>query len=157
MDDSYNWQGNPLFAGRDQTHPSTSSEPPAPPKRRNVPAAVGRIIGELGLRFRPAAAADLEAHAEAIRLLCEDVSDIPPHLLEIAAKRWVMESRFMPKACELIDLARSALSLETKGTDASLQQLQACCDRLNHISSGRYGWHVVGEAPNRTIAKRNEW
>jgi hypothetical protein len=98
----------------------------------------------------------LQAHAEAIRLLCEDVSDIPPHLLEAAAKAWVRESRFMPKASELVALARGQITGELRGTDNGLRQLQEHCDRLNQMTNGRYGWHVTGEAPNRTICKAGE-
>lgn len=117
---------------------------------------MGRIIGELGLRYRPAAAADLEAHAEMIRLLCEDVADIPPHLLEAAARRWVIDSKFMPRASELIALARGQLSGEIKGSENGVRQLQAHCDRLNAKNNGRDGWHVVGDKPFRTIAKAGE-
>lgn len=40
--------------------------------------------------------------------------------------------------------------------DLAGRQLQDYCDRLNAMNNGRDGWHVVGTAPNRTIAKRNE-
>lgn len=153
---NYDWQDNPALGGRVLIPLSTSSERPEQRRRKSVPPAVARVIGELGLRFRPSVQADLEAHAEAIRLLCEDVADIPVHLLEVAAKRWVIENKFMPKASELIALSRGALSLDTRGTEAGLRQLQAHCDRLNAMNDGRDGWHVVGEAPNRTIAKRDE-
>jgi len=150
------WTANPIFGGRAPIQPSTPYEPHAAPKRPKVPPAVGRIIGELGLRYRPSAQADLEAHAEALRLLMEDVADVPINLLETAAKRWVRENRFMPKASELVALARGHLSIVTQGTDAGIAQLQAHCDRLNNISGARDGWQVVGKAPNRSIAKRNE-
>lgn len=143
---------NPIFEGRVLIHPSTYSEQPGKPKRKNVPPAVGRIIGELGLRYRPAVAADLEAHAEALRLLCEDVSDIPAHLLQAAADRWVRENRFMPKASELVALARGQVSIATRGTDSGLKQLQDHCDRLNRLENGMR-WHVVGEAPNRRVER----
>lgn len=147
------WMENPIFAGRVPTLPSTYSAPRVEPKKRKtVPPVIGRIIGELGLRYRPALAADLEAHAEALRLLSEDVADVPPHLLEDAAKRWVRDNRFMPKASELIALAKGRLSSDIKGTDFGVQQLQAHCDRLFEISKGRQRWEIVGEEPNRTIA-----
>ncbi len=148
------WMDNPIFAGRGPTLPSTSSAPRAEPKKRSVPAAVGRIIGELGLRFRPANAADLEAHAEALRLLTEDVADVPANLLEAAAKRWVRENRFMPKASELVALARGQLSNDVRGTDRALAQLQAHCDMLNRIEKGPRRWVVTGDVPNRRIDER---
>lgn len=147
---------NPIFAGRALTLASTSYEQPAPRKRPKVPPAVGRIIGELGLRYRPSAQADLEAHAEALRLLSEDLHDVPPHLLEDAAKRWVQANRFMPKASELIDMARGQMKTETRGTDHALASLEAHCARLNAMNDGRDGWRVVGQAPNRTIARARE-
>lgn len=151
------WMENPIFAGRVQTLPLTSTARPAEPRKRSVPPAIGRIIGELGLRYRPSVSADLEAHALAIKLLAEDVSDIPPHLLETAAKRWVREQRFMPKASELIALARGELSGEVKGTDAGLRQLQSHCDDLNR--SGVFAsdpWVVLGSAPNRRVGRNSE-
>lgn len=154
--DGYDWTGNPIFGDSGQTLVSISSTPVEKPKHKSFPAAVGRIIGELGLRYRPSVQADLQAHAESIRLLCEDVADIPPHLLESAAKRWVLESKFMPKASELVALARGQLTGEIRGTDHGLRHIQAHCDRLNAMNEGRDGWHVVGEKPNRTIAKRDE-
>lgn len=152
------WMDNPIFAGRALTLPSTSYEQPGEPKprKRAIPAAVGKVIGELGLRYRPTNAQDLEAHAERLRLLTEDVADVPVHLLEVAAKRWVRENHFMPKASELVALARGHVTEQTRGTDFGLQQLQAHCDRLNAMSGGRDGWHVVGDPPNRTVAKRGE-
>ena len=71
--------------------------------------AVKRLIGELGLRYRPSAQADLEAHAAALALLARDVADVPPAYLERAIREWVRERQFMPRANELIDLARSYL------------------------------------------------
>jgi hypothetical protein len=68
---------------------------------------VRRIVGEIGLRFRPTAQTDLEAHAARIALLACDVADIPVHLLRQAANAWVQNSRFMPTASELIEAARS--------------------------------------------------
>lgn len=152
------WMENPIFAGRAPTLPSTYSAPrdEPKPKKRPIPPAVGKVIGELGLRYRPTNAQDLEAHAERLRLLAEDVADIPVNLLEVAAKRWVRENHFMPKASELVDLARGHVTEQTRGTDYGLQQLQAHCDRLNALNGGRDGWHVVGEPGSRTVAKRGE-
>lgn len=153
------WMENPVFADRGRTLPSTFTEPPAPPKKRSAPAAIGRIIGELGLRYRPSATADLEAHAHAIRLLTEDVADIPPHLLEAAAKRWVREQRFMPKASELIAFARGELSGTITGTDAALRQLQGHCDDLNAkpwVQASGDPFVVIGSAPDRRVGRASE-
>lgn len=94
---------------------------------------IGEIIGKLGLRYRPSGAADLEAHAEAIRLLAEDVADVPAQLLDPAARKWAQTSKFMPKASELRELARSIQSDRIKGTDYAGDQLQEHCDKLNAL------------------------
>lgn len=143
---------NPIFAGGVPTLPSTSSAPRSAPRKPSVPPAVGRIIGELGLRYRPSAQADLEAHALALRLLIEDVADVPPHLLEAAAKRWAQESPFMPKASDLIAYAKGQLSGEVRGTDAGERQLLAHCERLNAMKID-WRWEVSGTAPNRQVIR----
>lgn len=106
-----------------QTLPSISSERLASPKKRPiVPAATGRVIAELGLRYRPSVQADLEAHAEALRLLSEDVADVPANYLEAAARKWVRESKFMPKASELIEMARSLVVVRHTDTRTLAQK-----------------------------------
>lgn len=124
------------YADRALTRPSTFSAPPSAPSRPTVavPPVIGEIIGKLGLRYRPSGAADLEAHAEAIRLLAEDCADIPAQLLDAAAKQWARESKFMPKASELRELARQAQADRIKGSDFALQQLEEHCALLNSYS-----------------------
>ena len=66
-----------------------------------------RIILELGLRYRPAAADQLEGHQAKLAALTSDLADLPPPMLERAAQHWVRQSAFMPKASDLLALARS--------------------------------------------------
>lgn len=66
------------------------------------------MIGQLGLRYRPSAQADLEAHAALLALLATDVADIDPRDLDVAIRLHAKQSPFMPKACELIELADTA-------------------------------------------------
>jgi hypothetical protein len=73
---------------------STLSEPRVPPK-------IGKIVGELGLRFRPSAQADMEAHAATLALLAKDLADLDPARLQCAADHWAKTERFMPRAAEL--------------------------------------------------------
>lgn len=75
-----------------------------PEQQRPINPKTARIIAELGLRFRPAAVADLEAHAASLALLTRDVGQCDPDLLERAANQWAQSERFMPKASELIAL-----------------------------------------------------
>jgi len=65
------------------------------------------LIGELGLRYRPASQADLESHAAALALLASDVADVPPDYLARAIAKHVVESPYLPKACDLIRIAKS--------------------------------------------------
>lgn len=143
------------FADRALTPASPSSAPPSAPKprRKVVPPRVGKIVGELGLRFRPAANADLEAHAETIRLLAEDLADVPISLLEAAAGRWATTKPFLPRASELIDLAGEIGASMVRGTQAATDQLQAHCDRLNARDTVNF-WFVAGTAPDRRVESR---
>jgi hypothetical protein len=87
--------------------PTRSSPPSAAPLPRSVPSAVKRIILELGLRYRPAAADQLEAHQAKLAALISDLADLSPPVLERAARHWVRQSAFMPKTSDLLALARS--------------------------------------------------
>jgi hypothetical protein len=73
---------------------------------------VRRIILELGLRYRPASADQLEAHQAKLAALIADLADLPPAMLERAASHWVRQSAFMPKASDLVALARNFASAE---------------------------------------------
>ena len=138
-------------ADRALTHPSTFTAPPVRLQRKkNVPPRVGKVVGELGFRYRPSAQADLEAHAHMIRLLAEDLADVPVSLLETAARRWAARSPYMPKACELRALVEEIAAASIPGTDAALADLQAHCDRLNANGGGMY-WYVTGTAPHRRV------
>jgi hypothetical protein len=99
-----------------------------PEQRKQPSARIARIIGELGLRYRPSAAADLEAHAASLALLTQDVAHMPEDRLEWAAKEWARTERFMPKACELIALCHKPRG----GSDNErMQRLRAACDHAN--------------------------
>jgi hypothetical protein len=85
---------SPAYEDIGPTRRLTSSEQRVPPK-------IARIIGELGLRYRPSAQADLEAHAASLALLARDVADVDPARLECAANHWARTEKFMPRASEL--------------------------------------------------------
>lgn len=87
--------------------PTRSSLPTVQPSKRSVPSAVKRIILELGLKYRPTAADALEGHFAKLTGLMEDLIDIPPEALERACRRWAREQRFLPRACELAEMARA--------------------------------------------------
>lgn len=151
------WMENPVLAGRDQIQLLTSSAPPERPSRpRQAPAAIGRIIAELGLRYRPTSQTDLEAHGEALRLLTMDLADMPPSLLEKAAERWARTERFMPRASELIGVAQSMQRERDAGSDFARRRLQEHCDRLNTMAWCRGQWSVVEKGEALTIARAGE-
>lgn len=104
--------GNPILEPlhrSEQTQQWRSSEGPKPKTEPKIPAAIQRIIGELGLRYRPSATADLEAHAATLALLCRDLADLPPHLLERAAREWAVRSPYLPKASDLAGMCRDLM------------------------------------------------
>ncbi|OYW14916.1 MAG: hypothetical protein B7Z46_01705 [Hydrogenophilales bacterium 12-64-6] len=118
-----------------------------------MPPAVAKVVAELGFRYRPNAQADLEAHAHTLRLLTEDLADVPISLLEAAASRWATTKPFLPRASEMIELAREIAASMTSGTQAAADQLQAHCDRLNAISRHRE-YFITGTAPDRRVESR---
>lgn len=65
------------------------------------------MISELGFRYRPTSQADLEAHAAALALLASDLYDMPPHILQKAINKHVLESPYLPKAFDLVKIAKS--------------------------------------------------
>lgn len=95
------------FAVAGQTRQLTCTETPSAERPRKVPPAVQKLISELGFRYRPTSHADLEAHAAALALLSVDLIDMPPHLLAKAINKHVTESPFLPKASDLIKLAKT--------------------------------------------------
>jgi len=92
------------YAARVQTLPSTCGDRPSPNSKPSVPASIRLLVADLGLRYQPRAAADLEAHAGKLALLATDLADCDPALLDAAIQRWARSSVWMPRASELIDL-----------------------------------------------------
>lgn len=131
---------SPAYEELGPTQRLTSYEQPN--ERKKPSARIARIIGELGLRYRPSAAADLEAHAASLALLTQDVAHMPEDQLERAAQEWARTQRFMPKASELIALCHKP----RYGTDPEkMERLRQGCEQGNaHLASiGRTDVHWV--------------
>lgn len=142
----------PTFEGRVLTLDSTCYEQPEQPRRRAVPPVIGEIIAKLGLRYRPlSGGADLEAHAEALILLAEDCADMPPPLLDAAARRWAREAKWMPKASELREMARVINSERRTAAAHPDSRLQGHCDLLNN-----YGWVRASGDPYVVVGRPGE-
>jgi hypothetical protein len=100
MDDNSNLTA---FEELGPTRPSIYSD-----KQTQNLAQIKRLVAHLGLRYRPSAQADLEAHAALLALLVTDLADIDHRDLDVAILQHVRRSPFMPKASELIELADDA-------------------------------------------------
>lgn len=111
------------------TPPSTFSAPPTRPSPR-----ITKIISELGLRYRPLASADQDAHAAQVALLVQDLAGVDPDKLTRAAQEYARTERFMPKACDLI-------ALVNKQSEAALD-LHALAAR-NNVSLKRDDVHWI--------------
>lgn len=136
------------------TQPSTSGASHSQKSQpKSVPARIKLLIADLGLRYRPAAAADLEAHGSALALLAMDLADLPPDRLDRAIAAWVRGERWMPKASELIALCQRHQAEEIdRAADrvSPVSSVAAYCARRNaELASAPNGrrdieWHVDG-------------
>ena len=106
-----------------------------------------KLIGELALRYRPSANTDAEVHAASIALLARDLADIPPHYLERAITEWVRNNRWMPKACELIDLAKAMLPpVRPRHDETGGSFLENLCARYNRDNKRTdMAWVIDGD------------
>lgn len=75
-------------------------------RRRKVSPATRLLIGELGVRYQPLTTANIDSHKARLELLARDLDRLPPWLLGAAIEEWAQTKPFLPKACELIELAR---------------------------------------------------
>ena len=97
-------------------------------------AATRTLIAELGLRYRPGDPAALETHDLKLELLGQDLADIPVKRLKVAIERWIATSPYLPKASDLIELARKAVMAE-------VGQVIAAPDRLAALRSSVPEWN----------------
>jgi hypothetical protein len=93
-----------------QTRQLTCTETPLPASPKRPPAAVQKLISELGFRYRPTSQTDLEAHAAALALLACDLAEMPAGILDKAIKQWAIKSPFLPKASDLIALGKAIVN-----------------------------------------------
>lgn len=127
-----------IFAAPGRTLPSTSSDKPKP-SRPQVSAKTKEAIARLGLRYRPTSQTDLEGHAGQLAMLASDLHDIPVDMLERAIGDWVVRSPYMPKAFDLVQLAKGYLPKPvTKAAPTDWEKrAQAANDQLHSQEKGR--------------------
>lgn len=112
--DGTNDRAQPISAALARIQPSTCIGRPSetlPTRNAQLPAIPARIrglISEVGLRYRPALSADLEAHAGTLALLARDLAHLDPADLSEAIQAHVLKCPFMPKAAELAVGAEAA-------------------------------------------------
>lgn len=135
MDDSYRTIGevSPVYADLGPTRPSTCGSEPSRRKTPPTPPAIQRIISELGLRYRPNDRTDLEAHAARLALLAADLADVPARFLELAAKDWARRNPYLPKASELVALAKAYVdrTQAPSSKDMDIEKRRRMLPRMN--------------------------
>lgn len=140
---------NPILervqAGRSLPDPAQPSPSFDKPSSKNVPSAIKRLVAELGLRYRPSAQADLEEHAATLALLARDLADIPPQYLEKAIAVWVSQKPWLPKASELVEIAKRFQPKPTFGEangKAVPASMVALAEHMNAICPSLGPWWV---------------
>ena len=123
-----------------QIPPSTYS---APPTRNSPNARVVKIISELGLRYRPLATADQEAHAAQVALLATDLANVDPAKLAAAAHEYARNERFMPKACDLLAIINRAKTGDANSPE-NLARLAAKYNAADWFTRRDVQWVVRG-------------
>lgn len=98
-----------------------------------------KLISEVGLRYRPTSQADLQAHGASLALLADDLADMPVDLLRKAIAKHVVESPFLPKASDLVRLAKGFIEQPMRSDVRSLIQ------RLNDQNTRHDAHWVAGE------------
>jgi hypothetical protein len=115
------------------------------PSQRSVPSAIKRLVAELGLRYRPSVQADLEEHAAQLALLARDLSDIPPAYLDKAIQVWVEQKPWLPKASELVEIAKRFQPRPgVGGVDGKVVPgtLAAFAEHMNIVCPSLGSWYV---------------
>lgn len=130
MDDQQ-YQRTTAFEDLGPTLRSTCGEQPT--RKSAPPPHIRKLVAEVGLRYRPNDRADLEAHAAKLALLAADLADIPERQLRIAIERWIATSPYLPKASDLIEIAKNSLPGRGHGRPVSekVAMLRARCADWN--------------------------
>ena len=108
------------------------------------------IIAGLGLRFPVAQSSDADSHRARLKLLAEDVSDIPVKLLEPACRKLGQRSKFLPTASEIIEAAREEMDEQPASFGDRAERNQARLRERNEMLAAQNApmrWHADGGGP----------
>lgn len=114
-----------------------------------MPPKIKTMILELGLRYRPSGQADIQAHMDRLELLMQDVADIPPDRLQTAINTWVTKSPYLPKASDLIEGVRQAMS---RALDS-----RAPTSRIEALRRSIPAWNAKLYIERPELAGHSEW
>ena len=105
------------------------------------------IIGELALRFPPSHTDDANAARARLKLLQEDVSDIPAPILERACRMLAKTSRFLPTAAEIVEAARRCLDDDKPEREkGEVKAMNSTARNLHNYQERSYlRWTEAGE------------
>jgi hypothetical protein len=114
-----------------------------------VPQKIRTMILEIGLRYRPSGQADIQMHMDRLELLMQDVADIPPLRLQTAINAWVAKSPYLPKASDLIEGVRQAVS--------SILDRAAPSERVGALRRSIPQWNAVLYRERPELQGKAEW
>jgi len=106
---------------------------------KKVPAAIQKLILELGLRFRPLGQAEQDAYRQKLALLANDCADVPADILRRAIDHYVKspDGTYLPKAAQLISLAQNINAQRSSSIGpggATVEDLHRHVDFLNSLN-----------------------
>jgi len=149
MDETGAWEELGAIPTASQALSVISSQKPTP-ARAKVSAKVTEIIAELGLRFPVAQSSDADSHRARLKLLAEDVADIPVKLLAPACRKLGQRSRFLPTASEIIEAARAEMDEQPQSFGDRAERNQARLNERNTMLAAQNApmrWHADGGGP----------
>ncbi len=110
--------------------PSTCSENQRSNSSRKPTAAIRNLIGQLALRYPATSNDDLDAHRDRLNLLAFDLADMPPKYLERAISAWAVRSPWLPKAFDLVELAKDFAAEDRAASTDTRTLAQRYNDRM---------------------------
>ncbi len=111
---------------------------------------MSEIIGELGLRFPASNTEDEFTARSRLRLLMEDVADVPIRLLEPACRKLGQRMQFLPTAAEIRAACREEMDGQPSTFGDAAARNQARLRERNAMLEAQNApmrWHADGRRP----------